>query len=324
MATVTSYDGTRIAFEQMGSGPALILVDGVGGFRRLGPTRSLANHLADRFTVTIYDRRGRGESGDTAPYAVERELEDLAAVIAACGGSAFVHGFSSGAALALLGAAAGLPISMLSLLDPPIDLQRRQDFDRGWDLDQRQDFDRRRDLDRGRDLDRHRGESDPGAEYDLAAEIEELVAADRRDDAIEHFHASIGVPSGMVAGMWQDPFFPMLAAIAHTFAYDLRIASAVSPATLRSVTGPVLVIGSASGAGRMSADVAAALPRGRHVNLKGERYAASGTVPASMPDSVPAPASMLNSLMALMLDSVLDSVLASVLADFFVGGGADT
>ncbi|WP_055479518.1 alpha/beta fold hydrolase [Sphaerimonospora mesophila] len=266
MATVTSGDGTRIAFEQLGSGPALVLVDGASGFRRLGPMRSLAGHLADRFTVTIYDRRGRGESGDTAPYAVERELEDLAAVIAAGGGSAFVHGFSSGAALALLGAAAGLPISMLSLLEPPIDLHRQ------------------------------RGESGFGAEHDLAAEIEELVAADRRDDAVEHFHASIGVPPEMVAGMRQDPFFPMLTDIAHTLAYDLRMTSAVSHTTLRSVTVPALVAGSASSDDRMNGwaeDVAAALPRGRHVILEGEWH------------------------------GVPDAVLAPALADFFAGGATN-
>nr|BFE85932.1 hypothetical protein GCM10020093_085330 [Planobispora longispora] len=132
---------------------------------------SLAERLADRFTAVTYDRRGRGESGDTPPYAVEREIEDLAAVIEASGGRAFVHGFSSGAVLGLLGAAAGLPISMLSLLEPPIILDQPPQDDEG----------------------------------DLAAEIDELVAAGRRADAVEHFHRSIGVPEEITAGMRQAP-----------------------------------------------------------------------------------------------------------------------
>ncbi|MER6943640.1 alpha/beta fold hydrolase [Nonomuraea sp. NPDC000554] len=259
MATATSRDGTKIGFEQVGSGPTLVLVDAAGGFRGFGPMGSLAERLADRFTVVTYDRRGRGESGDTLPYAVEREVEDLAAVITAGGGPAFVHGFSSGAALALLGAAAGLPISMLSLLEPPIALDQ------------------------------------PPLEGDLAAEIDELVAAGRRADAVEHFHKGIGVPAEMVAGMRQAPFFPMLEGIAHTLAYDARITPAVSLATLRFVTVPALVVNSESSDDRLrgwAADVATALPQGRHLPLAGEWHGVS------------------------------DDVLAPALADFFGGGAA--
>ncbi|GGS94001.1 alpha/beta hydrolase [Planobispora rosea] len=262
MATATSRDGTRIGFEQAGTGPTLVLVDAAGGFRGFGPMGSLAGHLADRFTVVTYDRRGRGESGDTPPYAVEREVEDLAAVIGAAGGPAFVHGFSSGAVLALLGAAAGLPISMLSLLEPPIMLD---------------------------------GPSPEAGEGDLAAEIEELVAAGRRADAVEHFNRSIGVPEEMIAEMRQAPFFPMLEGIAHTLAYDSRITPAVSRATLQSVTVPALVVNSDSSDDRLrgwAGDVAAALPQGRHLELKGDWH------------------------------GVPDDVLASALAGFFDGGAA--
>src|SRR3954466_2327253 len=100
MSIVTSADGTTIGYEKVGSGPALVLVDGAMCYRDFGPCRSAANYLSKNFTVYFYDRRGRGESGDSAAYAPEREYEDLAAVIAATGETPFVLGYSSGAALA--------------------------------------------------------------------------------------------------------------------------------------------------------------------------------------------------------------------------------
>src|SRR3954469_8423013 len=121
---MTSYaisaDGTRIAYEVSGSGPALVLVDGALCQRSMGPARPLAKHLGTRFTVHAYDRRGRGESGagETA-YPPDREVEDLAAVIEAAGGHAHVFGSSSGATLALRGAQAGLPIDRLALYEAP-------------------------------------------------------------------------------------------------------------------------------------------------------------------------------------------------------------
>jgi pimeloyl-ACP methyl ester carboxylesterase len=105
MYTLRSPDGTSIAFDKTGQGPPLIMVDGALCSRAIGPGRSLAPNLAERFTVYTYDRRGRGESSDTPPYAVEREIEDLNALIAEAGGSAYVFGLSSGAALALEAAA---------------------------------------------------------------------------------------------------------------------------------------------------------------------------------------------------------------------------
>jgi len=96
--TVTSHDGTIIAYSQIGQGPVVILVDGALCYRAFGPSKALAAHLAPHFTVITYDRRGRGESGDTQPYAVEREVEDLEALIEAAGGTVFVCGQSSGAA----------------------------------------------------------------------------------------------------------------------------------------------------------------------------------------------------------------------------------
>lgn len=116
---LTSSDGARIAYERWGSGPPVILVDGAFCSRRFGPTDKLAPLLARRFTVLAYDRRGRGESGDAAPYAVAREIDDLAALIAVAGGSADVFGLSSGGVLALEAAAQGVPMDRLAVYEAP-------------------------------------------------------------------------------------------------------------------------------------------------------------------------------------------------------------
>src|SRR3954454_19173001 len=119
MPTVTSADGTTIAYERTGSGPALVLVDGAMCYRAAGPMRPLAALLQDTFTVYTYDRRGRGESSDTLPYTAAREVEDLHALIAQAGGEAYVYAISSGAALTLAAAAVGPGITKLALYEPP-------------------------------------------------------------------------------------------------------------------------------------------------------------------------------------------------------------
>src|SRR3977135_2229764 len=119
MNTVHSTDGPPLAFDRPGTGPAVIIVDGALCYRASGPSGPLAALLADRFTVFTYDRRGRGDSGDTKPYAVDREIEDLDALIREAGGSAFVYGISSGAALALEAANRGVPINKLALYESP-------------------------------------------------------------------------------------------------------------------------------------------------------------------------------------------------------------
>src|SRR5215471_5211342 len=117
MDTVTSADGTTIAFDRYGDGPPVIMT--VAAFNTRSNTDPLARALAPQFTVLNYDRRGRGDSGDTTPYAVDREIDDLAALITAAGGSAALFGYSSGATLALQAAAAGLPIRRLAIQEPP-------------------------------------------------------------------------------------------------------------------------------------------------------------------------------------------------------------
>jgi pimeloyl-ACP methyl ester carboxylesterase len=114
MTTVRSTDGTAVAFEKTGGGPPVILVDGALCYRASGPSRPLAAELSRRFTVFTYDRRGRGESGDRAPYALEREVEDLQALVEQAGASASLYGVSSGAALALEAAARGVGVERLA------------------------------------------------------------------------------------------------------------------------------------------------------------------------------------------------------------------
>ncbi len=208
MKKVISKDGTPIAFDQLGQGPAVILVCGGSVDRR--SNAPLGSLLAEHFTVFNYDRRGRGDSGDTAPYAVEREIEDINAVITAAGGSAFLYGTSSGAALALEAAASGLAITKLALWEPPFILDERRR---------------------------------PPA--DTAKIYTELVSAGRRGDAVEFFMAKVvGLPAEFVAEARKAPWWPAQEALAHTLAYDATIMGDYSLPTKRaaSVTAPTLVI----------------------------------------------------------------------------------
>jgi pimeloyl-ACP methyl ester carboxylesterase len=243
-----SADGTRIAFDRSGEGPPLILVDQAGHYRDLSSFGGLIPLLASTFTVYTYDRRGRGESSDTPPYAPEREVEDLAALITAAGGSAYVYGYSSGALLALRAAAGSLPIKRLAVLEPPL-----------------QDDDAER--------------PDP-----LTIELAELVDAGRRGDAVEHFHQSIGVPPEFIAQMRSTPTWGKLQSVAHTLVYDCMISDATTPALLRRVEIPTLVLDSQASPDDLTgwaATVADLLPRGTHRSLAGQWH--------SVPDEILAP-----------------------------------
>lgn len=188
MPTVTSHDGTTIAFDRSGEGPALIFVSGAFHHRHIDPSMPQpAAPPTPRFTMYSYDRRGRGESGDTAPYAVEREVEDIEALIDAAGGSAFVFGHSSGAVLALMAAARGLAIRKLALYEPPFVID----------------------------------DSRPPLPADYVAHLNGLIAAGRRGDAVEYFMtAAVGMPAEAVAPMRNTPMMPALEAVAHTLPYD--------------------------------------------------------------------------------------------------------
>ena len=241
MERIPSSDGTTIAFDRIGEGPAVILVCG-GSTDRMA-NAALAALLAPRFTEFNYDRRGRGDSGDTPPYAVEREVEDIDAVIAAAGGSTYLYGTSSGAALALQAAASGLPITKLALWEPPfiLDESRR-----------------------------------PPA--DTATTYRELVAAGRRGDAVEFFMSKVvGLPPEFVAGARNAPFWAAQEALAHTLAYDATIMGDYSLPTERAaaVTVPTLVMdGGASftGMGESAQALADALPDGHRRTLEAQEH----------------------------------------------------
>jgi len=233
METVASADGTTIAYDRYGDGPPLITA--AGAFCARLTTDPLARALAERFTVLNYDRRGRGDSGDTAPYAAEREIDDLAALIGAAGGAAAVFGHSSGATLALKAAASGLPITHLVLYEPPFNPD----------------------------------DSFPRLPAGLAGELAGLVADGHRGEAVELYQTrAVGMPEEVVTQLRHAPFRPGLEAIAHTLAYDAAIIGdrSLPAAMLATITIPALVItGEQSppfliGAARATA---AALPAGQ-------------------------------------------------------------
>jgi hypothetical protein len=241
MNRLTSSDGTTIAFEHSGYGPPVILVCG-GSTDRMA-NAPLAALLAEYFSVFNYDRRSRGESGDTAPYAVEREIEDIDAVIIAAGGSASVYGTSSGAALALEAAASGLAITKLALWEPPYIIEGR-----------------------------------PRPPADTARIYTELVAAGRRGDAVEYFMAKVvGLPPEFVAEARKAPWWQAQEALAHTLAYDATIMGDYSLPTERaaSVMVPTLVIdGGASfpWIGKTAQAIADIIPEAQRRTLEGQTH----------------------------------------------------
>jgi pimeloyl-ACP methyl ester carboxylesterase len=207
MSAVTSKDGTSIAYERMGSGPAVILVG--GGIDDGSENAPLVPELAERFTVLNYARRGRGGSGDTLPYAVAREIEDIDALIAAAGGSAHLYGVSSGGALALQAAAAGSAVDGLAVYDVPYNVA--DDWPPRW------------------------------AEY--RRRLGELLAEDRRGDAVELFMRLADTPEDSIAYARSADFWPGLEALAPTLAYDAACLGDGQPPTARlaTITQPVLV-----------------------------------------------------------------------------------
>jgi pimeloyl-ACP methyl ester carboxylesterase len=235
VGTAISKDGTRIAFDRSGEGPAIILV--VGAFNDRATGAPLARSLERHFTVFNYDRRGRGESGDTAPYAIEREIEDLDALIAQAGRPAWVFGYSSGAILALRAAAHGLAISQLALYDPP----------------------------------------PTGAKAgQLAPRLTELIAAGRRGEAVELFQTdAVRIPAPVVAKMRNAPFRPALEKMAHTLVYESTILGSLPGGLIASVRIPTLVIDAGNGPEVMhhaAHSLAEALLNGRHRTLEGQTH----------------------------------------------------
>jgi pimeloyl-ACP methyl ester carboxylesterase len=241
MEMVHSADGTALAFDRFGDGPAIVMV--AGAFNTRATTEPLGQTLASNFTVLNYDRRGRGESGDTTPYAVDREIDDLAALITAAGGEASVFGYSSGAVLALIAATRGLPITTLTLYDPPL----------------------------------RPNDSYPALRTDLADRVSALVAAGQRGEAVELFQSeAVGIPTDVIAQLRHAPFRPALEYIAHTLAYEAAIIGDRSmPPGLDTVDVPTLVLtGGQSPAFLQSGAcaVAKALPKGTFATLPGQTH----------------------------------------------------
>ncbi|MFB9274498.1 alpha/beta fold hydrolase [Cohnella cellulosilytica] len=211
MGNVISKDGTSIAYERKGEGSPIILVDGAFCSRSFGPMGRLSSLLSERFSVYIYDRRGRGDSGDASAYNVDREIEDLDAILKEAGDEASVFGMSSGAMLSLLAAGGGLPIRKLALFEPPYLPGGAGDLAQG----------------------------------DPAARITELARSGRRGDAVGVFMTQVmGMPEEAFSGMRQAPTFPAMEAVAHTLAYDVMITNDRSLAgKLAQIATPTLVIG---------------------------------------------------------------------------------
>jgi pimeloyl-ACP methyl ester carboxylesterase len=244
MSKVISKDGTAIAFNKSGQGEPVILVDGALCSRSFGPMPKLARLLTPNFTVITYDRRGRGESGDTSPYAVEREVEDLQALIAETGGSASLFGASSGAVLALAAAASGLNVKKLALYEPPL-------------------------------VAGGAGHHPPS---DSEAQLKQFVAEGRRSDAVKFFIVDIvGMPAISIYIMRFLPIWSKLKAVAHTLPYDASILGdfSVQRRFTASVTAPTIVIGGEKSPvelrGAVSA-VAEAVPGAKQRMLKGQTH----------------------------------------------------
>ena len=243
MPILTSPDGTTIAYDRVGEGPPIILVDGAMCYRGAGPLDALAESLSSSFTVYTYDRRGRGESTDTLPYAVDREVEDLRALIHVAGGEAYVYAISSGVALALATAATDAGISGLALYEPPF-MAEVEDGTRS-------------------------------KEYTVR--LDELLDDGDRGGAVALFMARVGMPPKAIDGMRAGPAWSMFEAIAPTLAYDDRLLAGghVPRDPAATITAPALLLtGGASPeslqqAARATAD---ALPHGEFRTLEGQTH----------------------------------------------------
>lgn len=241
METVVSADGTTIAYERSGAGPALVVVP--GAFNDRHSFADLGKLLAAEFTVHLYDRRARGDSGDTPPVEVGRELEDLEAVITAAGGSARVFGHSSGAALALEAAMAGLPVAGLAVYEPPYLVA---------------------------------GDRAPNGH--LRADVDAALAAGLPGEAARAFLTQVAeLPAEAISGMERSPAWAHFSALARSLPYDLAVVGdqAVPVSRLGAITAATLVIsGGASPlwARRSVEAVAAAIPGARLLSMDGQTH----------------------------------------------------
>lgn len=246
----TSKDGTRIAYEKLGSGPPLVIVWGAMGARDSPFTKAMREELAQSFTVFDYDRCGRGESGDRKSYSVANEIEDLRAVSQAAGSAPLVWATSSGAALALEAAAAGVPMRALAAHEPPYMVgEHAKTFDRDYERN-----------------------------------VTRLIAEGKRSEAVTYFMRTVGVPAPMVWVMRIMPFWKKMLAVAHTLPYDAAIMNGFTPPEkrLREIRVPTtLLVGTATPASLKAAvdEVTRLVPNARKVALAKQNH---GVKPAAL------------------------------------------
>ena len=247
MDTVRSADGTTIAFTRAGQGPPLILVDGALCSRQFGPMPGLAEQLAPSFTVYTYDRRGRGESGDTAPYSPDREVDDLQALAAEAGDAVYVHGTSSGAALALEAAKRIPAITKLALYEPPFIVDNTRS----------------------------------ALPDDYLPRLTSLVSAGRRGDAVKMFMSFVGAPGIFTAVMPLTPVWSKLKAAAPTLVYDITLladhqrGTPLTPEEWAAVKVPTLVAAGGKSPAWMANGTRAladALPDSTYRTLSGQNH----------------------------------------------------
>jgi pimeloyl-ACP methyl ester carboxylesterase len=241
MNTVISKDGTSIAYDKYGKGPAVILVDGAFCSRKFGPMVGLAPVLAQQFTVFAYDRRARGDSGDTQPYAIRREIEDIQALIDLAGGSAFLFGISSGAILCVHAVAFGLNVLRLVLLEPP-----------------------------------YVGNKDQRRPADAKAQLSKFIAEEKRGSAVRFYLTKvIGVPAIIAFILRLTPNWSKMKKNAASLPYDAAVCGDFNlpKEQLSSVTIPTLVIDSQQSPDMLRdavQAVAEVLPHGQRISLKGK------------------------------------------------------
>ncbi|HWA20733.1 MAG TPA: alpha/beta fold hydrolase [Devosia sp.] len=256
MPFVTSKEGTRIGYSVTGSGPAIVLVDGAMCWRAMGPATPLAEQLKDSFTVYTYDRRGRGESGDTKPYSTEREVEDLAAVIEAAGGSAAVYAISSGVGLALEAANTIPGITKLVLYEMPI-----------FTDDTRK--------------------THKPVPTDYVQHMDDLVARGDNAGAVKHFMKNgIGVPWFGLLMMQVMGMFRKMAVVGPTLPYDTAFVAPfwnyqpIPEGRWSKATMPALVMGGGKSDTWMQnaqKAIAANLPNAVHETLPGQNHMVAPT-----------------------------------------------
>ncbi|WP_347111026.1 alpha/beta hydrolase [Paenarthrobacter sp. S56] len=238
MKTITSEDGTTLAIDISGSGPALVVV--AGAFCDRHSKKGLASRLTGSFTVYEYDRRGRGDSGPLGDVPPEKEIDDLAAVVALTGGEPCVFGDSSGGALVIAGAAAGVAFRKIAVYEPPFT---------------------------------------SGPSTALAEDLSSFVAAGDRSRAVELFLGLMGVPAPAIQGMKQGPQWSHLEALAHTLPMDVRLCNdgRVPEGQLARISAPLLAIAGSTSPWAVDVvnSIASVAPNAEALTLAGEGHAVS-------------------------------------------------